>query len=120
MSAAEPAHPNGPDRAPLATVHPLTPARPRRTRRSERTSVPTHDRLLTPHEKLAARLESAYARHHRSLTDESTALDFRIALAEFRQIVRGMLETGLLTEDQHRSLDGMLEAMEGAPGLIAT
>ncbi|MCL8016932.1 hypothetical protein [Streptomyces sp. AS02] len=79
---------------------------------------PTPERPLTPHEKLAARLEGAFARHCRSLTDEATAQDFLITLDEVRITLHGALETGLLTRDQHDTLDAMFEAMQQAPGLL--
>lgn len=118
MSAAEPAR-HGPDHAREGTVLSFPASRPRRPR-SERTTVPPQpDQPLTPEQRVAATLEAAYVKHRRSLTDESTALDFLIALSEFRTVVRGALETGLLTKDQFQSLDGMLEAMEAAPGVLS-
>lgn len=75
---------------------------------------------LTDHQRLAAALEAAYSRRHRSLTDESTATDFLIALGEFRKLVRGAMETGLLNAEQHGEIDEMLAAMEGAPGLLVS
>lgn len=122
MSAAESAHP-GPGPHVLAPVLPIHAVRPRSPESSERTPVPAESQPgppLTDHQRLAAALEAAYSSRHRSLTDESTATDFLIALAEFRKLVRGALETGLLNPEQHEELDGMLEAMEGAPGLLVS
>jgi hypothetical protein len=118
MSAAEPV--NGPDQPAFpGTVLPFPPSRPRRHQRSERTTVPpqpTGD--LTPHERIAAKLEGSFKRHGRTLTDEGTATDFRIALTEMRTLLNGALQKGLLNEDQHRSLDAHVEAMLAAPGLL--
>lgn len=119
MSAASSAHP-GPGHPYLAAVVPLDQAaRPRRHPRSERTSVPSQPiGDLTPRQQLAATLEAVFARQHRSLTDKGTAGDFRITLGEVRKLLRGALERHLLNEDQFRTLDGMVEGMEAAPGLL--
>jgi hypothetical protein len=121
MSAAESARtghsPAGPC---LAPVVPLSKAarRPRRTS-SERTRVPaqpTGD--VSPQQRLAATLEAVFARHRRSLTDESTAEAFLITLGEVRRLLHGALEQGALEDDQHETLDAMLQGMEAAPGLL--
>lgn len=122
MSAAEPAHP-GRDSSQWAAILelPTSAARPlRRKQRRERTTVPPQPgRELNPHEKLAASLEHLFAKHGRSLTDEETVQDFLIALAAFRNLLEGARVQGMLTEDTHRDLDGMLEGMAAAPGLLA-
>lgn len=121
MSAAESARP-GPDHGPMAAVIRIDDQarRPRRTHRSERTTVPPQPSgSITPDQRVASVLEAAYAQHRRSLTDESTALDFQIALREVRKVLLGALETGLLTEDEHLSLDSMFAAMERAPGVLS-
>ncbi|MGW2520530.1 hypothetical protein ACWC09_26645 [Streptomyces sp. NPDC001617] len=119
--SAEPSHPgpdhhdNGP-----ATVLFLSSARPRRHRSSERTSVPPQPAPnISDEQRLAAALEAVFARRHRSLADEGTALDFLITLGEFRKLLRGALEQGLLKDHQYRTLDAMLEGMQSAPGLLA-
>lgn len=118
--SAEPARP-GPEGLPTASapVLYLQAARPRRRPRSERIRVPdqpTGD--LTPHERLAATLEGVFARQGRTLTDDGTVTDFLITLGEVRRLLAGALAQGLLDETQHGTLDGMLEGMEAAPGLI--
>jgi hypothetical protein len=118
MSAAESAH--GPDQPGFpGTVLPFPPSRPRRHQRSERTTVPSQPTGdLTPHERIAATLEAVFKQHGRTLTDDSTALDVRIALTEVRTVLKGALETGILTEDQHQSLDTMVEGMLTAAELL--
>jgi len=74
---------------------------------------------LTPQERIAARLESELARQGRSLTDPTAVTDLLVVLGEVRIILRGALETGIIQPDQHQALDGMYEAMESAPSLLA-
>lgn len=120
MSAASPAHHDGPPPARLAAVVDLTPgARPRRHKRSERTTVPPQPTgPLSDQERLAATLESVWARHGRSLTDDSTATDVRIALGEVRKLLRGARERGLIDEAGFEALDGMYAGIQAAPGLL--
>jgi hypothetical protein len=122
MSAAEPVNP-GPDHALMATVTPIirTAARPQRQDlRREKPRVPqqpTSD--LTPHEKLAAKMEDLFAKHRRSLTHSETAEDYLITLQAVRIMLRGALGEGLLGEKAFEDLDAMLEGMMTAPGLLA-
>lgn len=125
MSAAEQAHPghdqHGTDLAPVLVLS--LERGPRRrsssTRRSERTHVPAQpDGELTPHERIAASLESKLAAIGRTLTDEATADGFRTALQEVRRLLEGARIHGLLSEDGYQELDTMVEAMMDAPGLL--
>lgn len=124
MSAAEQAHPghdqHGPDLAPVLVLSlERDPRRRRSTRRSERTQVPAQpDGELTPHERIAASLESKLAVIGRSLTDEATADGFRTALQEVRRLLEGARTQGLLSEKSYKELDEMVKAMMDAPGLL--
>jgi hypothetical protein len=77
---------------------------------------PTGD--LTPHQRIAAKLEAVFKQHGRTLTDDSTALDVRIALTEVRTVLKGALDMGKLNEDQYQSLDSMVEGMLTAANLL--
>lgn len=124
MSAAEQAHPgpdqHGTDLAPVLVLSlERSPRRRSNTRRSERTHVPAQpDGELTPHERIAASLESKLAAIGRTLTDEATADGFRTALQEVRRLLEGARIHGLLSEDGYKELDTMVEAMMDAPGLL--
>lgn len=122
MSAAEPARP-GPDHALMATVTPIirTAARPqRRDQRRETPHVPQQPTSgLTPHERLAARMEDLFAKHGRSLTDPDSAEDYLITLRAVRIMLRGALEEGVVGQEAFEDLDAMLEGMMTAPGLLA-
>lgn len=76
------------------------------------------DPNLTPQQKLAASMERLFADHGRSLTDESTAKDVRIALTYVRKMLEGAGHQGLIEETQRRDLDAMVEGMMAAPGLL--
>lgn len=118
MSAAEHAHP-GPDQ-PGTVIAFRTADRPqRRNARRENTAVPPQPRPnLSPQEKLAASMERLFADHGRSLTDESTARDVRIALTFVRKMLEGAGRQGLIDDVQRQDLDAMVEGMMAAPGLL--
>lgn len=118
MSAAESAHPgNGP--ATLAPVLSLASARPRRDISDERTRVPLQpDGTLTPHQRVAARLEQLLAEIGRTMTDKATADGLRVGLSQARHLLNGARTQGLISEEAHRELDTMFEAMMEAPGLL--
>jgi hypothetical protein len=118
MSAAESAHPgNGPGI--LAPVPSLASARPRRDISDERTRVPAQpDGTLTPHQRIAAHLEQLLADIGRTLTDEATADGLRVGLSQARHLLDGAKLQGLISEEAHRELDAMFEAMMEAPGLL--
>lgn len=122
MSAAEPARP-GPDRAREGTVILFrTPASrpPRRTQRRESPHVPIQPGPeMTPHLRLAASLEKRFAGQGQSLTDEETAQAFLLTLREVRTMLQGALAEGRLGEEEHHTLDAMVEGMMAAPGLLA-
>ncbi|MER6249423.1 hypothetical protein [Streptomyces griseorubiginosus] len=119
MSAADPARPRHPGPAVLAPVLPITAARPRRHPSSERTSVPLQpDGTLTPHQRIAARLEHLLSEIGRTLTDEATADGLRVGLSQARLLLDGARKQGLITKEAYEELDGMLAAMMEAPGLI--
>ena len=74
---------------------------------------------LTPHERLAARMEDLFAKHGRSLTDPDNAEDYLITLRAVRIMLRGALEEGVIVQEAFADLDAMLEGMMTAPGLLA-
>ena len=122
MSAAESARTGPGHLGPcLAPVVPLSKAtRPPRPTSSERKRVPAQPTgEVSPQQRLAATLEAVFARHRRSLTDVSTAEAFLITLGEVRRLLDGAREQGQLDDDQHHTLDAMLQGMEGAPGLLS-
>lgn len=120
MSAADPHGPDQPDRPVYpGTVLPFPASRPRRHPPGERTTVPAQpDGSLSPQERLAATFEAVFASQGRTLTDEHTATDVRIALGEVRRLLAGALERGLLDDGQFRTLDTMVEGMEAVPALL--
>lgn len=122
MSAAEHADP-GPDQpgGPATVLSFPTAIRPsRRTARREKTTVPAQPNPnLSPQEKLTAWVERAFTEHRRTLTDPDTAEAFLIATGVMRHVVDGALAQGLVDEDAHRELNGMLTGLEASPGLLA-
>lgn len=76
------------------------------------------DGELTPHERLAASIESRLAAIGRTLTDEPTADGYRIGLQEVRRLLEGARTQGMLAEPVYTELDTMVEAMMSAPGLL--
>lgn len=121
MSAAEPSHPTGePGRAVPGTVLSFPTAhRPRRSPRSERTSVPPDlNPDLSHHQRLAASLEALFAGSGLSLTGEETAEAFRITVGAVRGLLEGARVQGILDAEAFGELDGMLEGMLTAPGLL--
>lgn len=80
---------------------------------------PAPDRDLTPQEKLTASIEALFAKHGKSLADADTAEDYLIALTAVRTMLEGARVQGIVDDDAHRDLDGMIEGMLRAPGLLA-
>ncbi|MFD5848327.1 hypothetical protein [Streptomyces chartreusis] len=112
MSAAESARPSGPDPGRMAAViHLSEDRRPRRHRRERTTVPPQPDGPLTTEQRLAARLERAFADHHLSLTDDDTRLAYKVTIGEVRTLMDGAHGVGDLSDEAHQLMDSMLEGI---------
>lgn len=68
--------------------------------------------------RLAVRVQAEYAERGRTLTDPGTAEAYRIALDVMRMIHAGALATGVLDEEQHAVLAGMVDGADRAPSVL--
>lgn len=80
--------------------------------------VPEQQTPPTLHHRFANRLEQAYLRHQRTLTDPDTAEAYRIAVEAFAELLEGARVTGLVDEKAHTELHAMIESMRHAPDLV--
>jgi hypothetical protein len=116
--SAEPA-PTGPDRSTHAATVLQFPSAPRpRLPRSERTPVPPPSdpgTPLDPEQQLAAVVEQVFASIHRTLTDDDTAEVYLTTLRVVANLFDGALAQGVVDDEAHRTLVGMLQGMEGVP-----
>lgn len=117
--SAEPAR-HGPNHAarPAAVIPIHTASRPQRHTPRRRTTAVPSEPALTPEQRLAASIEEIFARHGRSLTDDDTAEDYRIALGAVRSMLQGAREQGVLNDEQHQNLDAMIVGMLNSPTLL--
>jgi hypothetical protein len=114
--SAEPAHPGPDPRHPARVITFPTASRPPRHKRQE-TRVPAEP--LTPEQRLAASLETTFAKHGHTLTDETTAEVFTITLGIARDMLEGARHSEAISDGQHRELDALYLGMLAAPGILS-
>lgn len=116
--SAEPA-PTGPGRNTHAATVLQFPAAPRpRLPRSERTPVPPPadpGTPLDPEQQLAAVVEQVFASLGRSLTDDDAAEVYLTTLRVVANMMDGARAEGVVDDEAHRTLTGMLQGLEGVP-----
>lgn len=116
--SAEPA-PTGPGRHTHAATVLQFPAAPRpRLPRSERTPVPQPadpGRPLDPEQQLAAVVEQVFASIGRTLTDGDAADVYLATLRVVTNLFDGALAQGVVDDQAHQTLSGMLQGLENVP-----
>lgn len=116
--SAEPAHPGPDPRQPARVITFPTASRPPRHKRQE-TRVPADQNdPLTTEQRLAASLETTFAKHGHTLTDETTAEVFTITLGIARDMLEGARHSEAISDGQHRELDALYLGMLAAPGIL--
>ena len=114
--SAEPAHPGPDPRHPARVITFPTASRPPRHKRQE-TRVPAEP--LTPEQRLAASLETTFAKHGHTRTDETTAEVFTITLGIARDMLEGARHSEAINDGQHSELDALYLGMLAAPGILS-
>ncbi|MEU9014325.1 hypothetical protein AB0D12_32050 [Streptomyces sp. NPDC048479] len=72
----------------------------------------------SPQQQLAETVQAMFLARGRTLTDKATAETFGITLEAVLLMVDGALVEGVLGDEEHRTLRGMLEGMQAAPHLV--
>ena len=114
MSAADPVNPlQGADDHGTAVIHHLSDHSAAHRRREEPATAyddPSAEQLLTEH------VEALFSKHGRTLSDDDTAQAYQITLDLVLMMMDGALVEGVVGEEQHKTLRGMLKGMKQAPG----
>ncbi|MET7713745.1 hypothetical protein [Streptomyces sp. NPDC005407] len=117
MSAAEPV--NNPRRGAVLFGAVIRMADHRAARRGRGGEHPVAaSREPSPQQQLAETVQAMFLARGRSLTDQVVAESFGITMEAVLLMVDGALVEGVLGEEQHRTLRGMLEGMQAAPHLV--
>ncbi|MFD7867996.1 hypothetical protein [Streptomyces sp. NPDC059783] len=70
---------------------------------------------MSPTQQLAVTMEAMYLKRGRTLTDPPTADAYAIALEAVALMLDGSLAQGVVDDEVHASLRGMVEGMAAAP-----
>ncbi|MFE6126687.1 hypothetical protein ACFQ6Q_00220 [Streptomyces sp. NPDC056437] len=84
----------------------------------DRPPVAAHDDTPSPELDLAFTAEAMYRARKRTLTDPATEEAFLIAIDTVALVLRGAAAQGVVDDDQHKILSGMLTNMQNTARLL--
>jgi hypothetical protein len=67
--------------------------------------------------QVAERIEITFNEHHLTLADDSTKTAFAVTLRIVQDMLTGAHAQGVVTEDQHRELNAIIDALTDVPRL---